>query len=312
MHYIDHMQHVHLRDFDLNLLLALDALLGEAHVTRAAGKVGLSQSAMSHALSRLREKLQDPLLVRTKRGMEPTERARTLTAPLRAALSEIDRALGPSAEFSPKQARQTFYVGSSDYEQLTLVRPLLARLAREAPGIDLVLRSPQPLTSVPELLARGELDLVVKPLAKADAVQGIYHQRLIALDRFVVVARKGNPFVGKKLTLKRFLAAPHALVAPGGTPRGLVDDLLAKRGLSRRIMLATPHFLVAPHFIAESDMLLTMAERVARRYAAMLDLELHPLPLPLPGFSVHAIWHARTHASPAHRYLRQAFFSIAR
>jgi DNA-binding transcriptional LysR family regulator len=203
-------------------------------------------------------------------------------------------------------------MGSSDYEEMTLIRPLLARLTREAPSVDLVLRTPQPLAAVPDMLARGELDLVVKPLAKSDAAQGIYNQRLITLDRFVVVARKGNPYVRDRLTLKRFLEAPHALVAPGGVPRGLVDDLLAQRGLSRRIMLAIPHFLVAPHFVAESDLLLTMAERIARHYVPLLDLALHPLPLPLPGFSVHAIWHARTHSSLAHRYLRQLLFDIAR
>jgi DNA-binding transcriptional LysR family regulator len=102
------------------------------------------------------------------------------------------------------------------------------------------------------------------------------------------------------------------LVAPGGTPRGLVDELLEKRGLSRRVMLALPHFLVAPHFVAESDLLLTLAERVARRYAPLLDLEVHPLPLPLAGFSVHALFHARTQADPAHRYLRKLLLDVAR
>lgn len=306
------MHHVHLRDFDLNLLLALDALLSEGHVTRAAGKIGLSQSAMSHALSRLRSKLDDPLLVRSKSGMQPTEKAQSLTAPLRAALSELNQAFAPSEEFDPRGAQHTFYLGSSDYEELTLIRPLLTRLTREAPNVNLVLRSPQPPTSVAEVLARGELDLVLKPFAKSDGAQGIYHQRLVAHERFVVVARKGNPYVQGRLTLKRYLEAPHALVAPGGTPRGVVDDLLAQRGLSRRIMLALPHFLVAPHFVAESDLLLTMAERVAQRYVPLLDLALHPLPLPLPGFSVHAIWHARSHTSPAHRYLRRVLLELAR
>jgi DNA-binding transcriptional LysR family regulator len=306
------MQHVHLRDFDLNLLLALDALLEESHVTRAARRLGLSQSAMSHALARLRERLDDALLVRTARGMEPTERARSLMPGLRAALSALDLSLAPAASFDPKTAQHTFRLGVSDYEELTLVRPLLRRLAREAPHLNLLLLMPSDHGRVQESLSRGELDLVLKPLSKQDTAQGIYYQRLLSHDRFVVVARQGNPYVGKRLTLKRFVQAPHALVAPGGTPRGVVDDLLAQRGLSRRIMLCLPHFLVAPHFVAESDLLLTLAERVARRYAPLLKLEVHPIPLPLPGFSVHALWHARTHSDPAQRYLRQALFEVAR
>jgi DNA-binding transcriptional LysR family regulator len=298
-------------DLDLNLLLALDALLSESHVTRAARAVGLSQSAMSHALARLREKLDDPLLVRTPRGMEQTARARALAAPLRAALLELDRAIAPASPFDPGRARHTFLLGVSDYEELTLVRPLLRRLAQEAPGIDLVLR-PSPPTQWEVMLARGELDLVSRPAPVSDAPEGSYFQRLLVKDRFVVVARKGNPHTAGRLTLRRYVEAPHALVAPGGTPRGLVDDLLAERGLARRIAVSVPHFLVAPHFVAESDLLLTLAERVARTYAPLLDLELHPLPLSLPGFAIHAVWHARLQHDPAQRYLRELLFQVAR
>ena len=303
------MHAVHLKDLDLNLLLALDALLGEGHVTRAARVVGLSQSAMSHALARLREKLDDPLLVRTPRGMEPTARARALAAPLRAALLELDRAIAPPVVFDPKRAVHTFHLGLSDYDELIVMRPLLRRLARDAPGLNLVLR-PSSLPQWTGLLARGELDLMLRPAASDDDMAGLY-KRVVVKDRFVVVARKGNPHVAGRLTLKRYVDAPHALVAPGGTPRGLVDDLLAQRGLSRRVALSVPHFLVAPHFIAESDLLLTLAERVAEVYAPMLDLELHPLPLPLPGFSIHAFWHARLQHDPAQRYLRELLFDVA-
>lgn len=306
------MHDVHLKDFDLNLLLALDALLGEGHVTRAARRIGLSQSAMSHALARLRTQLDDPLLVRSARGMEPTERARALAGPLRAALSELNRTLAPAPTFDPRSAQHTFKLGVSDYEALTLVRPLVKRLSKEAPGVNLLLHTPAGEGVGADKLARGELDLVLKPLAKADTAQGIFHQRLVAHERFVVLARKGNPYVGKRLTLKRYADASHVLVAPGGTPHSVVDDLLAERGLSRRVMLCLPHFLVAPHFVAESDLLLTAAERIAERYSPLLGLEMHPLPLPLPGFSIHALWHARTHADPAQRYLRKLLGEICR
>ncbi|HEX6245931.1 MAG TPA: LysR substrate-binding domain-containing protein, partial [Polyangiales bacterium] len=154
-------------------------------------------------------------------------------------------------------------------------------------------------------------ELALRPAANNGDHEGLY-KRLLSKDRFVVVARKGNPHTAGRLTLKRYLEAPHALVAPGGVPRGRVDDLLAERGLSRRVALSVPHFLVAPHFVAESDLLLTLAERVARRYAPLLDLELHPLPLPLPGFAIHAFWHPRLQHDPAQRFLRELLFEVAR
>ena len=124
-----------------------------------------------------------------------------------------NHALAPTARFDPSTAQRTFRLGVSDYEAMTLFRPLLRRVRVEAPGIDLRLLAPH-TQGVAELLARGELDLVLKPLDKADAVEGIYHQRLVFHERFVVLARKDNPYVQKRLTLKRYVAAPHALVAP--------------------------------------------------------------------------------------------------
>ena len=179
---------------------------------------------MSHALNRLRVHFDDALLVKTPRGMQPTERALGLAAPLHAALEQLDRAVAPVAEFDARQAR-TFRIGVSDFEAITLVRPLLSRLRAEAPRVDLRLMSLAP-AHVPDLLARGELDLVLKPLAQSDQAESVYHQRLLEHERFVVVARKGNPHVGKRLTLKRYVEAPHVLIAPGGTPRGVVDELL--------------------------------------------------------------------------------------
>jgi len=296
------MHDVHVRSLDLNLLRALDALLAEHSVTRAAARVGLSQSAMSHALGRLRAHLGDPLLVRTANGMQPTTRARALAAPLRATLAQLETLLRDEPAFEPATAHRTFALGVSDFEALTVIQPLLARLRRDAPNVDLRLSWPAP-GRVPELLGSGELDMVLKPLDERDAAECMVHQRLFR-ERFVVVARRDNPLVAKRLTLKRYAEAPHALVAPGGTPRGRVDDVLAEHGLTRRIVVTLPHFLVVPHLIAGSDLLVTLPERVAQVLAPRLDLVLRPLPLSLGEFGVDALWHARSHLDPAHRYLR--------
>lgn len=303
------MHDVHIRSLDLNLLHALDALLSERSVTRAAARIGLSQSAMSHALGRLRDQLGDPLLVRTPRGMQPTARALALASPLRGSLEQLEALLRAEPEFDPASARRTFAIGASDFEGFTVVRPLLVRLRRDAPNIDLRLSAPPPLR-VAELLGSRELDLVVKPLHAPDEREGVYHQRLFR-EGFAVVAREGHPAFAQRLTVKRYAEAMHALVAPGGTARGQVDDLLAERGLRRRIVLTLPHFLLVPHLIAETDLLVTLPARVAESLTSPLAIASRPVPVPLGDFGVDALWHARSHDDPAHRWLRSVVREVA-
>lgn len=308
--YITLMHDVHLPSVDLNLLVALDALLQERHVTRAAARIGLSQSAMSHALGRLREVFADPLLVRSQEGMQPTERALLLAPLLAQVLVQVRSLLEPVPTWDPSTAQRAFVIGTTDYGELAIVRPLLVRLAKEAPGIDLRVKGAEGEGSYVHPLARGDLELVIAPLWAADAVEGMYHRKLFR-ERFVVVARKGNPHIGKRLTLARYLRAPHALVAPSGTAGGVIDDLLAQQKLARRVALRLPHFLAVPHLVAATDLLVTLAERVARVFAELLPLEIHPLPLAVEGFTLSQIWHARTHRDPAHEWLRQMVAEVA-
>lgn len=303
------MQDVHLGSIDLNLLVVLEALLEERHVTRAAKRVGLSQSAMSHALGRLRELFSDPLLVRTGEGMQPTARALALSPGLGQTLTQLRGLLAPRPAWMPETARHAFNIATTDFGELTIVRPLLVRLSKEAPGIDLRVRVIA--GSHVSALSRGDHDLVLTPPAVGERTCGIY-QRHLFRERFVVVARKGNPHVGKRLTLARYLSAPHALVSPRGTPVGLVDELLEKQQLSRRVVVSVPHFLVVPHLVAATDLLVTLAERVARIFAELLPLELHPLPLALDGFAMSQIWHERTHGDPAQQWLRDLVAEVAK
>jgi len=300
MTYIVGMHAVHLGSVDLNLLVALDALLVDRNVTRAAARVGITQSAMSHALSRLRALTGDELLVRGAAGMTATVRAEALTVPVRRALDEIARALAPPEAFDPSTAVRRIVLGTSDYGELVLMPRIVARLARDAPGIDLRCQTvADDLTS----LATGKVDLAIAPLR--DERPGIYARRLFD-ERFVCVVRKRHPLAAKKLTVARFAAASHALIAPRGTEGGYVDDALARLGLRRRVAIAVPHFLIAPHIAAASYLLLTLAGRVADVLAKPLGLVvLTPPPeLRLEGFTMSAVWHERTHEDPAHRWLR--------
>lgn len=286
---------------DLNLLVALDALLSERSVTRAARRVGLSQPAMSHSLARLRALLDDPLLVRAGAMMEPTPRAEAMAAPLREALATLAETLGAGARFDPATARWSARVASVDYATFVLLPPLMERLGARAPGVDLWCVTPpdDPMAA----LHRGDVDLGLTVLRPGDSLDGI-GQRMLFEERFVCLVRKGHRLTRGRLTLARFAAAEHALIAPRGGRGGVVDDLLTGLGVKRSVRLALPHFLVAPHVVARTDLVLTVAERVARTMAASLPLTVLEPPLALPGFAVSLVWSARRTADPALSWLR--------
>lgn len=290
---------------DLNLLRALDVLLAERHVTRAAARLGVSQSAASHALARLRQELGDALLVRGPGGaLMPTARAEELGPVVRAALSAIAQAWRGQS-FEPTRARRTFTIGAGDFAELVLLPPLVARLAQLAPGVDLFVQLPGDLNTG---LATGRLDAVLGPARELGS--GCYQRHLFD-EVFTVAMRAGHPAATGKLTLDRFCALDHLLIAPRGTPGGFVDEALAQLGRRRRVAVAVPHFLIAPHVVAASDLVMTVASRVAAAYANSHRLVTRPLPLTVPGFSIHLIWHERTQADPAQRWLREQIVASA-
>lgn len=292
---------------DLNLLVAFDALAAELHVTRAAKRVGLSQPAMSHALKRLRDLLDDELFVRTARGLLPTTRAEALAPVVHRTLAEIGAALAPPRAFDPKTLRRTFVVRATDYVEIALLPPLLARLREAGPHVVLRLR-PTSGTS-DEAVDLLDHDLLVGPLAKSSP--RLVAQKLFD-DDFVTVARRDHPVVKKRLSIEQFVALDHIQISIRGTPGGPVDDALQKRGLQRRIALFVPHFLSAPAIVAESDLILTLARRVANRVAPMLDLRVFTPPLEIPGFTIQQVWHERNHADPAHAWFRGVVAEVAR
>ena len=297
------------RQLDLNLLVALDALLAEGNVTRAAERLGLTQPAMSHALNRLRALLDDPVLVRTPRGMVPTARAEELAPAIRSALDDIDRALRGRPAFDPATSTRAFTIAAVDHGELVILPPLLARIAAEAPKIDLLVR-PLRLDLIEEELESGAVDLAFSVLSAGDNL-ATFRQRLFH-ESFVCLVRADHPTVGETLTLEEFVALDHALVGPRGRRGGIVDTELQKLGLSRRVALMVPHFLVAPMVVAKSDLILTAPERIARAFAAILPLRIVPTPFELKGFDVSQIWHERQSHDPALTWLRGLILEICR
>lgn len=295
--------------WNLNLLVVLDALIAERSVSRAGRRLGLSQPAVSNALAQLRSVLGDPLFVRSGTGMVPTDRALALAQPVRSALALIEAAITPEARFDPARTKRTFVVATTDFAAFVLLPALLARLEREAPGVRLQVTS-WPYHRVPPTLATGEVDLMIGFYERVPP--GHEHARLFE-DRFACVVRRGHPRVRRRMTLATYLELGHVIVSQEPNAPGVVDDVLAKRGRSRSVVLRLSHFLLVPHVIAGSDLVAALSERVARPFAQQgLPLQLFPMPLAVPTGHVGMVWHDRTAASAAHQYLRGVVADVAK
>lgn len=287
---------------DLGLLVSLDALLQEGSVTGAARRVGLSTPAMSHALARIRKRLGDPILVRSGRGMLLTPRALVLKPKVQSAVAEARRALEPELPFIASELARTFVVHATDYV-LTVVGATLDRILRhEAPQV--CVRFVPNTPDDPTLLRDQGSDLAVG--IYGDLPQEMRSRQLLT-DRFVAVVRKGHPGVGQRFTLDQFVSLSHIQVAPRGKPGGYVDDVLRERGLTRNVARAVPYFLTALQLVAETDYVLTISERIARRYASSLGLQVLEVPLKLRPYSLSLIWHPRVDGDAGHRFLRDVF-----
>ena len=291
----------HLAGVDLNLLPLLDALLAERQLTRAASRVGLSQPAASRALSRLRALLEDRLLVRNGASFELTPRAEALRDPVRRALAMVETAIAPPAAFEPRSAKCVVRVSADDYTSLVVLTPLVEALSGSAPGFDFEVLPGK--GKALERLRRGEVHCCFTA-ATETVPRGVQVDKL-GDDGFVCMVARTHAFARRAPNLARFLSARHALVAPGGERGGYVDDALARLGERRQVSLLLPHFLVMPFIISSSDLVVTIAERIARVYASHLPLKLFAPPLALTRFTIAAYWHERDAHDPALSWLRR-------
>jgi DNA-binding transcriptional LysR family regulator len=298
---------VNIAGLNLNLLVVLDALLAERHVSRAAIRLGLSQPAVSNALAQLRAHLGDPLLVRSGSRMLPTERAMAIGGRVHAALAELEGAL-ETPSFEPARATRTFTIATSDFADFVLLPQLLARLGHEAPGIRLQMQS-WSQQRIPPALESGEVDLM---LGFYRGLPAGHREETLFGDGLVCVVRKGHPRVGRMLDLRTYASLSHVLVSAEAAGPGVVDAELAKHGLTRTIGLRTSHFLMVPPVVAATDFVAALSWRVAKPAAAHLPLRVLPPPLALPSGSVGQVWHERTHGSPAHAWLRGLIRAVAR
>jgi DNA-binding transcriptional LysR family regulator len=286
---------------NLNLFVAFDALVTDESVSRAAQRVGVTQSAMSSSLRQLRALFGDPLFLRSSHGIVPTPRAKELAAPVREALRLLERALSPR-QFDPASSTRTFVLITSDYVEFVVLPRLLAQLATSAPGVRLQML-PWGLQQVPEELARGAADLMI---GFYDKVPAHHREQLLFEERYACIVRKGHPVVRDKLTLRTYAALSHVMVSQRVGATSGIDRALAERGYARQVSLRVSHFLNVPPLVASTDLVAALSRRIAEPFARMLPLRLFEPPLRLRVSRVGMVWHDSLHDDPAHRWLRAA------
>ncbi|AOK47654.1 transcriptional regulator [Burkholderia sp. MSMB617WGS] len=297
------------RGADLALLAALDVLLEEANVTRAAARLHLSQPALSAQLARLRELIGDPLLLPAKngRGMVPTARALALRGPLRGALRELRTALRHGAAFDPSTDERTFQIVASDNGFVMAGLDLVRRVATRAPGVRLAFRN-LPADAAGAMLERGEADLLI---AADFSVPRTTVARLLLQERYVMAQRKGHPRGLAPPDLDAYCALRHVIVSgDGGGFHGFMDDRLRALGRSRAVAVSVQQYHLAPLVLEATDYVCALPERFLMRFAKRLDLL--PLPVEVEGFKLAAAWHPRLQADPAHRWLRDELCAVVR
>jgi DNA-binding transcriptional LysR family regulator len=307
---IQYIHRVNLSSVDLNLLVVLDALLAEGSVTAAAKRVRLSQPALSNALARLRHAIGDPLFVRSGRSLVATPRARELAVPVRRALADLSLALSPPSDFEPTRAQQTFTLMMPDIAELVLVPPLLQRLRREAPGIEVRIAPSSPATVAETLASPNPPDLIITMLGDQSRGAAV-SSPLFALE-FVCLVRRKHPRVGKRLSLARFLELEHLLVAPGGSQRGLIDELLESRGHKRRVVLTLAHFFTAAMVVSRTDLVMSATSVLAAVAEQILPVRSVRHPLGTPSVTIAQLWHPSRNEDRALAWLRGIIAEIAR
>ena len=296
------------RHLDLQLLAIFDAVLLEGNVTRAAARIGISQSSASKGLSRLREFFGDPLFLRSGGGVVPTHKAMEIADRVRRALGSLESLTSGDDRFDPANSRSRFHVGATDYVSFVLLPVLAKVLAEVAPFVSLEVHSIEP--AVPEeLLLLGKVDIVLSSVRSVS--HPVYRQELFR-DGYVCLWRQGHPFGDGPISLEQFASARHlAMPRQTGARERVLQDVLQRLGIFRDVALQVPHMLAIPATLAETDLIATVARRTAIVFADNHSLRISAHPLPLSRFSVSQLWHARTQTSQAQRWLRNVIASVA-
>jgi len=291
---------------DLNLLITLEALLAERNVTRAAARLNLSQPAVSAQLNRLRDLFDDPLLVPAHRGMTPTAKALELMVPLRRALDDLRTTLHTHRDFDPAHAALTVTIAGSDYVQTAVIIPLVLALRERAPGVRVAVRHLDP-RRLESQLANGDIDLAI---ATPEPSHAQLRKQHLFEESYVLIGRRDHPQLKPGLSIKDYVLLDHIMVSRrGGEFSTAIDDALAALGHQRRVVMSAASFLFLPEIVSSSDLVAMVPRRMLRGQTERLTV----VDVPWLGehFNVSLIWHARCHAHPGQRWVRELIAELA-
>jgi DNA-binding transcriptional LysR family regulator len=301
------MRDVHLPGLDLNLLPALEALLKRRNVSEAAKDVGLSQPAMSRVLGRLREVLGDPLLVRAAGGYVLSARAQALHGQLATALDQV-KAVFRDPGFDPARTQRTVRIVGLDTHTILIAPALMARLAKEAPGIDVRFEGYTP--NIIERMQTGQLDLAFAQ--ESTPLPPGARSEFLVKDRLALVLRAGHPLAKRKWTIEDYGRVSHVSISIFGDAGSDLDAQLAPAGVKRRVALVTPHFMAALAAVSGTDMATTVGRSFATRFAAPLGLVLKEPPLPRTDLDMTIVWNEVRAADPVLAWMRKVIGEVAR
>lgn len=295
-----------IKDLDLNLLIVFNQLLMDRSVSAAADKLGLSQPAVSNALRRLRNLLNDELFLRTTRGMEPTPYAQQLAEPIAYALSTIQTTLSQRTSFSPATSTRRFTLAVTDLGEIEFLPSLMDRLQEVAPSVT-VSTVRNNAESLRDDMEAGNVDLAIGLIPQLKS--NFFQQRLF-MQRYVCLFRKGHALDKRRLSRKEFYDADHVVVVSAGTGHAKMDEIIESAEEKRRVRLLVPHFVAVGHILASTDMIATVPERYAYRCAEPFGLRYVDHPVQLPQIGINLFWHARFHKEPGNQWLRQVIFEL--
>jgi DNA-binding transcriptional LysR family regulator len=292
---------MHISKVDLNLFIVLEAIYTEGSITRASLKMNLTQPAISHALNRLRQLFDDPLFERQGHVMTPTPLARSIIDPVRRALRGFEVTLTGAARFDAASSERSFSLAVRDVLEASVLPPLMDGIARQAPAVTLntLQVSRRELESE---LAAGTLDAAIDVLLP---LPNDVRRTQLAGDQTVVLVRRGHPLVKKKtLSLDTYLALEHVQTSSRRRGPGLEDVELSRQGLQRKIRLRCQHYFAACRVVSQTDLALTMPDRLARIVNQQFNNQILALPLAMPSLDVYLYWHANVDNDPANTWLR--------